>query len=115
LYLIIYLSKTEAERLLLYKKCEELATSELTLRSQVTVYAERYEEFQNAIQQSNQMVTTCHAEIEKMKKKIKILEKERNDFRHQWEIAEQNQRKTNEDVRIKKLIFTKKKLIFYSR
>jgi hypothetical protein len=48
------------------------------------------------------MVTTCHAEIEKMKKKIKVLEKERNDFRHQWEMAEQNQRKTNEDVGMKK-------------
>jgi len=89
----------------LYKKCEELAGSELSLRSQVTVYAERYQEFQNAIQQSSQMVTSCHTEIEKMGKKIKKLEKERNDFRHRWEIAEQNQRKSNEDVRKKKSSF----------
>ncbi len=85
--------------MVLYKKCEELASSELSLRSQVTVYAERYQEFQNAIQQSSQMVTSCHTEIEKMGKKIKKLEKERNEFRHRWEIAEQNQRKSNEDVR----------------
>ena len=65
----------------------------------MTVYAERYQEFQNAIQQSSQMVTSCHTEIEKMGKRIKKLEKERNDFRHRWEIAEQSQRKSNEDVR----------------
>ncbi len=91
--------KSEAERLVLYKKCEELASSELNLRSQVQMYSERYQEFQKAIQQSSQMVTSCHTEIEKMGKKIKKLEKERNDFRHRWEIAEQNQRKSSEDVR----------------
>jgi len=91
---------TEAERLVLYKKCEELAGSEVTLRSQVTAYAERYQEFQSAIQQSSQMVTSCHSEIEKMGKKIKKLENERNDFRHRWEIAEQNQRKSNEDMKL---------------
>jgi len=68
---------SEAERLVLYKKCEELATSELSLRSQVQMYSERYQEFQNAIQQSSQMVTSCHTEIEKMGKKIKKLEKEK--------------------------------------
>ncbi|CAF1354559.1 unnamed protein product [Adineta steineri] len=91
---------SEAEQLVLYRKCEELAQSELSLRSQVTVYAERYQEFQNAIQQSSQMVTSCHSEIEKMGKKIKKLEKERNDFRHRWEIAETSQRKTSEDMKL---------------
>jgi len=33
-------------------------------------------------------------------KKIKKLEKERNDFRHRWEIAEQSQRKSNEDYKL---------------
>ena len=83
----------------LHKRCEELVASELSLRSQVTAYAERYQEFQNAIEQSSQMVTSCQAEIEKMREKIKNLEKERNEFRHHWNIAEQNQRKLNEDVR----------------
>ncbi|CAF3544045.1 unnamed protein product [Rotaria sordida] len=91
---------SEAERLVLYKKCEELAASELSLRSQVQMYSERYQEFQNAIQQSSQMVTSCHGEIEKMGKKIKKLEKERSDFRHRWEVAEQNQRKANEDFKL---------------
>ncbi|CAF2666997.1 unnamed protein product [Rotaria sp. Silwood2] len=91
---------SEAERLVLYKKCEELAASELSLRSQVQMYSERYQEFQNAIQQSSQMVTSCHAEIEKMGKKIKKLEKERTDFRHRWEVAEQSQRKANEDFKL---------------
>ena len=59
----------------MYKKCEELAASELSLRSQVQMYSERYQEFQNAIQQSSQMVTSCHTEMEKMGKKIKKLEK----------------------------------------
>ncbi|CAF4253140.1 unnamed protein product, partial [Rotaria magnacalcarata] len=35
---------SEAERLVLYKKCEELASSELSLRSQVQMYSERYQE-----------------------------------------------------------------------
>lgn len=83
----------------MYQKCEELASSELNLRSQVQVYSEKYKEFQNAIQQSSQMVTSCHSEIEKMGKKIKKLEKERNDFRHRWEIAEQNTKKSSEDVK----------------
>lgn len=71
----------------------------MALRSQVTMYSERYQEFQNAIQQSSKMVSSCHEEIEKMGKKIKKLEKERNDFRQRWEKAEQNQRKANEDVK----------------
>jgi uncharacterized coiled-coil DUF342 family protein len=75
-----------------------LAASEISLRSQVTMYSERYQEFQNAIQQSSQMVGSCHTEIEKMGKKIKKLEKERNDFRHRWEQTEQTQRKSVEDV-----------------
>ena len=90
--------KSEAERLVLYKKCEELASSELNLRSQVTMYSERYQEFQNAIQQSSQMVTSCHTEIEKMGKKIKKLEKEREEFRHRCGVAEQSHQKANQDV-----------------
>ena len=43
-------------------------------------------------------------EIEKMGKKIKKLEKERNDFRHRWDIAEQNVRKSTEDVK-RKFVF----------
>ncbi len=82
----------------MYKKCEELSASELSLRSQIQMYSERYQEFQNAIQQSSQMVTSCHTEMEKMGKKIKKLEKERADLRHRWETAEQNQRKSIEDV-----------------
>ena len=82
----------------MYKRCEELAASELSLRSQVQMYSERYQEFQKAIQESSQMVTSCHAEIERMGKKIKKLEKERNNFRYRWEIAEQNQKKSGADV-----------------
>jgi len=66
---------SDAERLVLFKKCEELAASELGLRSQVTMYSERYQEFQKAIQQSSEMVTSCHTEIEKMGKKNKKIRK----------------------------------------
>ncbi|CAF0727237.1 unnamed protein product [Didymodactylos carnosus] len=90
---------SEAERLVLFKKCEELAGSELGLRQQVTIYSERYQEFQNAITQSSQMVTSCHTEIEKMGKKIKKLEKERADFQHRWQIAEQNQKKSADETK----------------
>jgi prefoldin subunit 5 len=83
----------------LYKKCEELASSELNLRSQIQMYSERYQEVQKAIQQTSQMVTSCHTEIEKMGEKINKSEKERNDFRQRSESAEQNQTKSSEDVR----------------
>ncbi|CAF1191047.1 unnamed protein product [Adineta ricciae] len=91
---------SESEQLLLYRKCQELAASELSLRSQLTVYAERYQEFQNAIEQSNQMVTSCDTQIQKMQEKIKKLEKERNEFRQRWEAAEANQRKSNDDMKL---------------
>ena len=97
----------------MYKKCEELAASELSLRSQVQMYSERYQEFQNAIQQSSQMVTSCHTEIEKMGKKIKKLEKERNDFRHRWEITEQSQKKSVEDVRKKNIYVIQIQFFFF--
>ena len=97
--------QSESEQLLLYRKCQELAASELSLRSQLTVYAERYQEFQNAIEQSNQMVTSCDTQIQKMQEKIKRLEQERNEFRQRWEAAEANQRKTNDDVREKHFFY----------
>jgi chromosome segregation ATPase len=95
---IVLISKIETERSILYKKCEELSASESNLRSQLIVYAERYQEFQNAIQQSSEMIISCQAEMEKMGKKIKQLENERNEFRHRCETAEQNPKKSTEDV-----------------
>ena len=83
---------------MLYKKCEELAGSEGNLRAQLTMYSERYEEFQKVIKQSSDMVTSCQTEIEKMKIKIQTLEQERNEYRQRWEAAEQSTKKTNEDV-----------------
>jgi hypothetical protein len=40
------------------------------------MYSKRYQEFQKAIQQTSQMVTSCHTEIEKMGEKINKSEKE---------------------------------------
>ena len=70
----------------------------MNLRAQLTTYSKRYQEFQNAIEQSKQMVASCQTEIEKMTKRIKMLEEERNNYRNEWNIAEQKQRKVNEDV-----------------
>jgi len=39
------------------------------------MYSDRYQEFQNAIQKSSEMVTSCHTEIEKMGKKNKKIRK----------------------------------------
>lgn len=81
----------------------------------MTAYAERYQDFQNAIEQSRQMVTSCHEEIEKMGTKIKKLEDERNDFRERWNTSEQNQKKLNEDVKeiIKFFRFFSSKISFF--
>lgn len=47
-------------------KCQELQTTEAALRSQISMYTEKYDEFQNALARSNQIYGGFKTEMEKV-------------------------------------------------
>ncbi|XP_016334221.1 alpha-taxilin-like, partial [Sinocyclocheilus anshuiensis] len=51
----------------------------------LSLYTEKFEEFQNTLSKSNEVFTTFKQEMEKMTKKIKKLEKETTMYRSRWE------------------------------
>jgi len=67
------------------KKCHEMTTKEVRLRTQLNLYTEKYEEFQATITKSNDVFTHFKEEMDKMSKKIKKLEKETGSWRTRWE------------------------------
>ncbi|KAL0275604.1 UNVERIFIED_CONTAM: hypothetical protein PYX00_003409 [Menopon gallinae] len=66
-------------------KCQEMQKTEMALRNQITIYTEKYDEFQNALAKSNQIYSGFKGEIEKMSKKITRLEKETSVWKMKWE------------------------------
>ncbi|XP_058788602.1 gamma-taxilin [Phymastichus coffea] len=66
-------------------KIKELHAVESNLRSQVQMYTEKYDEFQNALSKSNEIFGGFNAEMEKMSKKILKLEKDNNMWKTRWE------------------------------
>ncbi|KAL7287759.1 hypothetical protein TKK_0018140 [Trichogramma kaykai] len=73
-----------------HAKIKELQIIEANLRSQVDMYSEKYEEFQNTLTKSNQVFGGFNTEIEKMTKKIVKLEKETNMWKKRWEKSNAN-------------------------
>ncbi|XP_072036093.1 beta-taxilin-like isoform X1 [Amphiura filiformis] len=67
------------------RKCELLSKQEAQLKAQLSVYTEKFEEFQNTLTKSNEVFQTFKQEMDKMTKKIKKLEKETNMWRVRWE------------------------------
>lgn len=65
----------------------EVETREKALKEQLSVYTEKYEQFQTSLQRSNDVFSTYKTELEKMSKKIKSLEKELNEWRTKYEKA----------------------------
>ncbi|MEE6469668.1 hypothetical protein FKM82_008716 [Ascaphus truei] len=57
-------------------KFEELKQQESQLKQQLSLYMDKFEEFQSTMAKSNELFTTFRQEMEKMTKKIKKLEKE---------------------------------------
>uniref|UniRef100_A0AAZ3RRE6 Taxilin alpha n=1 Tax=Oncorhynchus tshawytscha TaxID=74940 RepID=A0AAZ3RRE6_ONCTS len=51
----------------------------------LSLYTEKFEEFQTTLSKSNEVFTTFKQEMEKMTKKIKKLEKETTMYRSRWE------------------------------
>ncbi|XP_075551720.1 uncharacterized protein LOC142585094 isoform X1 [Dermacentor variabilis] len=66
---------------------EELAARECHLREELSSHASKYEEFQGALVQSNQLFRTFKQDMEKMSKKIKKLEKETVQWKSRWEAS----------------------------
>ncbi|XP_047462024.1 alpha-taxilin [Mugil cephalus] len=70
----------ESERM-----CELMKQQEVHLKQQLSLYTEKFEEFQTTLSKSNEVFTTFKQEMEKMTKKIKKLEKETAMYRSRWE------------------------------
>uniref|UniRef100_A0A8C6Y5M7 Taxilin gamma n=1 Tax=Naja naja TaxID=35670 RepID=A0A8C6Y5M7_NAJNA len=58
---------------------------EAQLKQQLSLYMDKFEEFQTTMAKSNELFTTFRQEMEKMTKKIKKLEKEIVVWRTKWE------------------------------
>ncbi|KAI5626630.1 gamma-taxilin [Silurus asotus] len=70
-------------------KCELMKEQELQLKQQLTLYMDKFEEFQTTLAKSNEVFTSFRQEMEKMTKKIKKLEKETTLWRTKWETNNQ--------------------------
>lgn len=68
---------------------ELMKQQEEHLREQLSLYTEKFAEFQNTLSKSNEVFTTFKQEMEKMTKKIKKLEKETSMYRSRWESSNQ--------------------------
>lgn len=78
--------QTALEEILSSKKSlAEMETRERLLKEQLHVYTNKYDEFQNSLQKSNDIFTTYKTELEKMSKRIKLLEKESYEWRVKYE------------------------------
>ncbi|XP_058571031.1 gamma-taxilin-like isoform X3 [Neofelis nebulosa] len=64
---------------------EEMKREEAQLKEQLSLYMDKFEEFQTTMAKSNELFTTFRQEMEKMTKKIKKLEKEMIMWRTKWE------------------------------
>ncbi|XP_035490655.1 alpha-taxilin [Scophthalmus maximus] len=67
------------------RMCELMKQQEVHLKQQLSLYTEKFEEFQTTLSKSNEVFTTFKQEMEKMTKKIKKLEKETAMYRSRWE------------------------------
>lgn len=84
----ILLKEKEAalEEILATKKAiVDMERRERLLKEQLTVYTEKYDQFQNSLQKSNDVFVAYKIEIEKMSKKTKLLDKEACEWRSKYE------------------------------
>lgn len=89
----------DKEKMLIEKKClleevasyqhkiQQMSMSEISLRTQLNSYMEKYEDFQNTLDKSNKIFNTFKKEMDEMTKKIKKLEKETKTWKERWEGA----------------------------
>lgn len=63
----------------------EMDKREVLLKEQLHIYTHKYDEFQSSLQKSNDIFGTYKTELEKMAKRIKVLEKENYEWRLKYE------------------------------
>jgi len=88
----------------LTKKCEFHQESETQLKSQVTLYTQKYEEFQSTLSKSNQVFESFRAEMDKLTKKIKKLEQENAQWKNKLEASEASVQKSIKQVRLNNIL-----------
>lgn len=67
------------------KAIAEMEGRERTYQEQLSIYATKYDQFQNSLQKSNDVFVTYKIELEKMSKRTKTLEKEAYEWRSKYE------------------------------
>ncbi|XP_039089842.1 gamma-taxilin isoform X4 [Hyaena hyaena] len=80
----IHNAKLRQENIELGEKLKKLI-EQYALREELSLYMDKFEEFQTTMAKSNELFTTFRQEMEKMTKKIKKLEKETIIWRTKWE------------------------------
>ncbi|KAK2726917.1 alpha-taxilin-like isoform X2 [Artemia franciscana] len=80
----LLLELTESNR-----KCQLLQQELIGVRSQLSLYTEKYEEFQQTLSSSNKTFNGFKEQMDKMTKKLKSLEKETFEWRKKWEASNQ--------------------------
>jgi hypothetical protein len=93
----------------LQKRCADLSASEMKLRTELSVYTTKYEEFQGVLGKSNEMFAGFKRDMEKMTKQIKKLEKETAQWRSKWETSQKELIHLSQEVLHTVLIKKKKK------
>ncbi|XP_028296262.1 beta-taxilin isoform X3 [Gouania willdenowi] len=76
------------------KKCCTMKEQELTMKKKLTLYAQKFDEFQATLAKSNDIYVHFKKEMEKMSEKMKTMEKESN----QWKTRFENCNKTLTDM-----------------
>ncbi|KAL4717154.1 hypothetical protein ACJJTC_017041 [Scirpophaga incertulas] len=71
-----------------HAKILELQGTETALKSQLLVYTDKYDEFQNALVKSNQVFGGFKEQMDMMSKKIKRLERESMSWKKRWETSQ---------------------------
>ncbi|XP_063078969.1 alpha-taxilin [Engraulis encrasicolus] len=77
-----YLLKEAIEKT---KKCYAMKEQELSMKKQLVLYSQKFEEFQSTLGKSNDIYVTFKEEMDKMRGKMKKLEKESDFWRDRFE------------------------------
>ncbi|CAL8392144.1 unnamed protein product [Gadus morhua 'NCC'] len=67
------------------KKCFTLKEQELTMKKKLTLYSQKFDEFQTTLSKSNDIYVSFKTEMDKMTKKMKKLEKESDVWKERFE------------------------------
>ncbi|XP_046440700.1 alpha-taxilin-like [Daphnia pulex] len=67
------------------KKCQVMQEEEVGLRHQLSMYTDKYDDFQKALKASNQQFSCFKTQMDEMTKKLKSLEKETALWKQRWE------------------------------